>query len=157
MGSALTVDQLQVFLRAAELGSFSAAARALGRAQSAVSYAIANLERLFGGPLFDRSARIPSLTEAGRALLVDARAIVGKIDELGARARGIASGVEPRLSLAVSVLFPMPELVAAVGAFSRAFPSVSLVLQTEVLGAVAQSVVDGVCQLGICERLPKFP
>jgi DNA-binding transcriptional LysR family regulator len=157
MASPLTLDQLRVFLRAADLGSFSAAGRVLGRAQSAVSYSIANLERLFGVPLFDRASRVPILTEAGRALLVDARAIVGKADELGARARGIASGVEPRLNLAVSVLFPMPELVAAVGEFTQAFPSVLLALQTEMLGAVAQSVLDGVCQLGICEGLPKFP
>ena len=63
-------DQLTVFLCVVETGSFAAAGRKLGRATSAISYAIANLERQLGLPLFDRDrTRKPTLTEAGAALL----------------------------------------------------------------------------------------
>lgn len=71
-----TLDQLQIFLAIVETGSFAAAARRLGRATSVISYAIANLEAQLGLELFDRgAARTPQLTEAGRAVLADARSI----------------------------------------------------------------------------------
>src|ERR1700758_5218971 len=70
--------------------SFSAAGRRLGRAQSVVSQTLAHMEGQLGIRLFDRSKRIPVLTEAGRALLPDARAVTGNIDSFKARARGLA-------------------------------------------------------------------
>lgn len=60
-------DQIQAFVMAAELGSFSAAARQMGKVQSAVSTAIANLEIDAGVELFDRSGRAPVLTEEASA------------------------------------------------------------------------------------------
>lgn len=71
-----TLDQLKVFLTIVETGSFAAAARALNRATSVVSYAVANLEAQLGFPLFDRdSTRKPQLTPAGRSVLAEARAV----------------------------------------------------------------------------------
>ena len=154
---AVTLDQLRVFLAVSEQGSFSAAARSLHRAQSAVSYAIGNLERVLGVLLFDREQRTPSLSEAGRALLTETRAIHGQVEQLTARARSMAQGVEPRLALAVDVMFPMSALGEAVGAFRDAFPAVSLVLHAEALGGIAQLVLDGTCRVGVSSHLPKFP
>jgi DNA-binding transcriptional LysR family regulator len=58
-----------------ETGSFTAAARKLGRAVSVISYAIANLENQLGVTLFARAGTArPKLTEAGRAILSDSRA-----------------------------------------------------------------------------------
>ncbi|MFV3091936.1 LysR family transcriptional regulator, partial [Pseudomonas sp. GW6] len=71
------LDQLQLFVRSAESRSFSAAARQTGRAQSAVSTAIALLESDLGVTLFERnSGRQPQLTEAGAALLEQARSVL---------------------------------------------------------------------------------
>jgi DNA-binding transcriptional LysR family regulator len=153
----VTLDQIRVFLRVAEEGSFSAAARRLHRAQSAVSYAVANLERILDVQLFTREGRTPVLTDAGKALIADAQIVHSQVEELLARARSMAPGVEPRLSLAVDVMFPMPVLVDAIGAFREAFPAVSLVLYTEALGAVSQYVLDGACRIGVGPALPKFP
>lgn len=145
----VTLDQLRVFLRVVEEGSFSKAAERLRRVQSAVSYSIANLERLLDVTLFDRSGRRPVLTEAGAALLADARAVDMRIDKLRARAKTIASGVEPRLSLAVDALFPMPTLINALREFRERYEGVELTLRSETLGAVASLVTAGTCQLGI--------
>ncbi len=145
----ITLDQLRVFIAVVDEGSFSKAAKRLRRAQSAVSYAIANLERLLAVDLFDRSGRTPILTEAGCALLADARAVCDRMDQLHARARSIAEGVEPRLSVAVDTLFPMPKLVGVLRELSARYPLVSLHLRTEALGAVASLVMDGTCQIGI--------
>ena len=62
-------EALTAFAEAATLGSFSAAARKLGKSQSTVSTAIANLEIDLGITLFDRSTRKPALTEHGRVML----------------------------------------------------------------------------------------
>ena len=85
-----TLDQLEVLVACAECGSFSAAARHLGRAQSAVSTAIAHLEVDLACTLFDRDGRLPRLTEAGEALLHEARAVLRQCQRLDSRARAIA-------------------------------------------------------------------
>lgn len=153
----ITLDQLAVFLAIVETGSFSSAARKLSRAQSAVSYAVANLERLLELELFDRTGRKPTLTEAGRALVDEARAVDAHVDRLLARARQMREGVEPRLAIAVDVFFPMPILLEVLAAFRQQYPSVPVHLRTEALGAVAQLVDDGVVQFGISEPLAEFP
>jgi len=153
----LTLDQLRVFLVVAEQGSFSAAARELHRAQSAVSYAVANLERLLDVTLFDRSTRKPTLTDAGKALIADTRTILMQVDQLRARSRLIAGGTEPQVSIAVDVMFPGPTLVDNLRAFREAYPSVPLRLHTEALGAVAKLVSKGTCQLGISGPIREFP
>ncbi|MBC7608342.1 MAG: LysR family transcriptional regulator, partial [Polaromonas sp.] len=62
-------EALTAFAEAATLGSFSAAARKLGKGQSTVSSAIANLEVDLGLTLFDRSSRKPALTAHGKVML----------------------------------------------------------------------------------------
>ncbi len=153
----LTLDQLRLFLAVLDAGGFSAAARALRRAQSAVSYGIGNLERQLGVALFDRGGRKPVLTPAGEELAAEARAVCSQVDRLRARAHGIVQGVEPRLGLAVDHVFPLPALVAALRAFRDRFPTVSLTLHTEALGAVAELVASGACSVGIGAAVPQWP
>jgi DNA-binding transcriptional LysR family regulator len=154
---ALTLDQLRLFLAVVDAGGFSAAARALRRAQSAVSYGVANLERQLGTTLFDRSGRKPVLTQAGDELAGEARAVCAQVDRLRARAHGIAHGVEPRLAIAVDHMFPLQALVRALREFRDRYPTVSLALHTEALGAVAELVETGVCSLGIGAAVPRWP
>jgi DNA-binding transcriptional LysR family regulator len=71
----VSLDQPRTFSAAADEGSFPAAGRRLRRAQSAVSQTLANLEGQLGVKVFDRSGRFPVLTDQGRALLADARAM----------------------------------------------------------------------------------
>jgi DNA-binding transcriptional LysR family regulator len=156
-GDALTFDQLRLFLAVVDAGGFSAAARTLRRAQSAVSYGVANLEKQLGTLLFDRAARKPVLTRAGHELAAEARAVCAQVDRLRARAHGIAAGVEPNLAIAVDHMFPLPALVHALREFRDRYPTVSLTLHTEALGAVAELVADGRCSLGIGAEVPKWP
>ena len=144
-----TFDQIRVFLAVIETGSFSAAARKLNRRQSVISYTIANLEDQLGGlPLFDRSTRRPALTAAGRAIFGDARKLTAGVDGLQARARGLLSGLEAEVALAVDVMLPTCQLVSALSAFRTEFPTVTLRLYTEALGSVARLVLDRVCTIG---------
>lgn len=145
----LTFDQIQVFLAVVETGSFSAAARALNRAQSAVTYAVRRLEEQIGAALFDRSEYRPTLTEAGRALLPRARRIAEAVGDFRMEARGIAGGLEAELTLVVDAMFPMTALLEALKGFRAHFPTVQTRLYVETLSSSAQLVKDGVCDLGI--------
>ena len=121
-----TLDQLHLLTALVEAGSFSAAARRLHRAQSVISYTIANLEAQLGVALFAREGRRPVLTAAGRALIADARRVGRQVDELRARAAALRSGLEAELGLAVDVMFPTARLVAALDDFARDYPTVAL-------------------------------
>jgi DNA-binding transcriptional LysR family regulator len=143
-------DQLRVFLAIVDSGSFSGAARGLQRAQSAVSYAIANLEGQLRVSLFERVNQRPLLTPAGRALLADARKVLQDVDALRARARGLAQGLESELTLAVDLMFPMTALAPVLDAFRGVFPTVALRLQVGGSAAIPRLVLDGRSRLGIC-------
>jgi len=144
----VSLDQLRTFIAVADEKSFSAAGRRLRRAQSVVSQTIANLEGQLGVKLFDRNARLPVLTDNGRALLSDARAVVGDVDVLKARAKNLAGGFEAKLSVAVDATFPPALLTAAVAAFQREFPSTLLNFEVE-SSAVVEPVFDGRCVLSL--------
>jgi DNA-binding transcriptional LysR family regulator len=153
----VTLDQLRTFIAAAEHGSFSAAGRKLLRAQSVVSQTLANLEGQLGVTLFDRGARYPTLTDHGRALLQDARAVAEQVDGFKARAKTLREGLEPELSLSIDVMYPIAELVDAFAQFRQRFPHTPLRLLVEALGAVIEPVLQGTCQIGIVGSLPVLP
>ena len=145
-----TLDQISVFLAVVESGSFTGAARRLGRATSVISYAIANLENQLGVTLFARAATArPQLTDAGRAILSDSRNLAIAVDGLLAKARGLISGLEAEVSLVVDVMWPAKKLVKALDDFRRKFPTVALRLQVETLGAVTHAVMEGTAAFGI--------
>jgi DNA-binding transcriptional LysR family regulator len=152
-----SLEQLRVFIAVAETGSFSAAALQLNRAQSAISYAVAHLEGLLGCALFERARRRPVLTEAGRALLADARRLDLMMRELTARAEGLTRGLEGEVSLAVDVMFPDDRLVKVLQEFALAFPTVALNLQMEPIGGVLKLVVEGECDFGISGPNENWP
>lgn len=144
-----TLDQLRILVTVADAGSFTAAARRMNRAQSVVSYALANLETTLGISLFERGRRRPTLTEAGQAVLADARQVARAVDELRARATGLIQGLEASVALAVDVMFPTGRLVEILEAYAAEFPTVSLRLRVEAIGGVVQLVRDGECAIGI--------
>ena len=143
MHDGFSLDQIRTFIAAAEEGSFSAAARKLGRAQSAVSDLIRRLEEQTGVALFDRSTRSPTLTPEGKLLLVDARAIREAAAKLNFRARGMRKGVEPELCAVMDVYFPVEAMARAAEDFRNAFPMTPLRLYVEVLGGALAPVLDG--------------
>ena len=152
------LDQMRVFLAVAESGSFSAAARKLNRAQSVISYAIANLEEQLGAiQLFDRSGHRPKLTAAGQALLADARQILLSVDSMRARAQNMSSGIEAELSITVDVMLPSAVLTHALHALRSTYPTVGLKLYIEALGMVAERVLSGQCMIGISGPVPRLP
>ena len=144
-----SLDQLRVFVAVIDAGGFAHAARQLHRTQSVISYTIANLEEQLNVVLLDRSKRKPTLTDAGKALLADARTVALKVDAMRARAKALAGGLEAEVSVVVDVMFPTCVLVRMLEAFQAQFPTVALRLRIEGMGMVTQLVMDGSCHLGV--------
>jgi DNA-binding transcriptional LysR family regulator len=153
----VSLDQLRTFIAAVDEGSFSAAARKLRRVQSVVSQLVSNLEGQVGVALFDRSGRYPKLTPEGVLLLADARYVVAGVDTFKARAKGMASGLEPELSVVVDVMFPLQAITDAAKDFRIRFPRIPLRLYVEALGGAIRPVLDGSCAVGVVGSLPITP
>ena len=146
---AISLDQLRVFRQVAESGSFSAAARDLHRAQSAVTYAIQKLEDQVGAQVFDRGGYRPVLSEAGRALMPRAVRILEELAAFNTHARAIAGGLEAEVAIVVDPTYPTPALTAALHGFQQRYAAVQLRVFVETLGAAAQAVIDRTADLGL--------
>jgi len=145
-----TLDQLQILVAVADTGSFSAAGRKLNRAQSVVSYGIANLEAQLGLKLFEREGvREPQLTDVGKAMLEDARRMIGVLQRIRSRADGYRQGLEAEVTVSVDVALPSPALVRVLKAFEAQFPAVMLRLHIGSLGLIVDQVVNGQSDLGL--------
>lgn len=150
-----SLDQLQMFVQAAQNGSFSAAARKLGKTQSTVSVAIANLEADLGVELFDRSARNPVLTATGQKILLQAEAVLERCLTLQAHADCLSEAVEPHLSIVIET--PYGPLMPALQEFEQAFPYVDLLIRHPLSGDASELVARGEAVLGIAFSQPGYP
>ena len=119
-------EVLQAFVQAATQGSFSAAARKLGRSQSTISAAVASLEIDLNLTLFDRSSRKPSLTPAGHVMLQRAEEILAATSRLEMTASQLSQGVEPKLTVAISDTYQSDRFEAALSAFEQRYPDLEL-------------------------------
>lgn len=145
----LTLDQLRVLRAVAREGNFSAAARKLGRVQSAVSQSMDRLEEQLGLRLFDRSSRVPTLTRHGTAIVEAAERIHGDMATLDELIVSLKAGAETRLEIVVDAIFPTSALVGFARDFAAEHPTVELVLHTETLSAVTALVRDKRASFGI--------
>ncbi|KIP75391.1 LysR family transcriptional regulator [Vibrio alginolyticus] len=133
-----TIEQLQAFIATSEAGSFSGAARKLGRAQSVVSQHIMNMEIDCGVELFDRSGRYPKLTENGLALVPYAQATISQLDRLNNRASQLFSTPTNKLVLAIDEGIPLTRLPDVLKKLEQRFPH----LQVECLTASSPDIIE---------------
>jgi DNA-binding transcriptional LysR family regulator len=153
----LTLDQLRILTAVADTGSFSAAGRKLGRAQSAISQSIATLEEAQGVQVFDRSNYRPVLTEVGRVLTDQARLIMASASRFEALADGNRAGIEPELALAIDPVVPSASFIEHLRALNAAFPELPVSFSTEGLGSSLRRLRSGQAALAVCLLLPAVP
>src|SRR5437763_4355875 len=135
----LDVKRMRVLREVAAQGSFSAAAEALAYTQSAVSQQIAALEREAGATLVERGARGVRLTDAGRALVAHAEAILARLDAAERELEAIAGLRGGRMRLASFPTAGATLVPLAIAEFSRRHPGVELSLvEAEPEDAISQ-------------------
>jgi DNA-binding transcriptional LysR family regulator len=147
--SHFSLDHFVVFAAVTDCGGFAAAARKLGRAQSAVTNAIRNMEEACGLLLFDRSGYRAELTDAGRALLPRARQVLAEVDSFRRDAGGFALGLEAGLVMAVDPFVPQPPLARVLRALHNLHPTVRVRMLVEPHARVMELVASGQAQLGV--------
>jgi len=143
-----TLEQLRQFALAAELGSFSAAARRLGKAQSAVSTAVALLEADLGIALFDRAGRNAALTPEGEVMLREARELLRQADAFDRRALAFSAGQQARLVIALDEALPYLVIGKLLVDTARRYPALELTQLNGTAAEVADFVRDGCAQAG---------
>lgn len=143
------LPDLATFVLAAERGSFTAAAGALGVTQAAVSQRIARLERALDRPLFRRRAGRVELTEAGRTLHGYARRILGLHAEARAALGGDRPPVEGELPIGASSIPGECLLPGLLAEFHRAFPRVHVRATIGDSSSVLRDVERGQVSLGL--------
>lgn len=148
----VSLEQLQAFVAAAEHGSFSAAGRALRKAQSAISTQLSNLETDLGVLLFRREGRHPVLTAAGDRLLREARVVLDRRAHLIGVAASFEAHVESRLVVAIDELYPESAQAELLADFATHFPHVELELLFPMIEDVSRMVLDGKADIGVMWR-----
>ncbi|MBT0780410.1 LysR family transcriptional regulator [Paracoccus sp. pheM1] len=153
----VSLDQLEAFVAAAQHGSFSAAGRALRKAQSAISTQVSNLEDDLGVALFSREGRNPVLTPAGERLLAEARVVLDRREHLIGVAASLTAHVEHRLAVAIDELYPEQPLATLFADFAAHFPHVELELLFPMMEDVSRLMLDGKADIGVMWRQEILP
>lgn len=149
-----TLEQWRILDAVIAYGGFSQAAEKLHRSQSAISYGISRLQAQLGIPLLETRGRRAVLTEAGKALLTEARPLVADLLKLEARAGFLQKGWESEIRLAVDSVFPRSRLFKALKTFRNACPQTRIVLHEEVLSGADEALLSGEADLVIGSLIP---
>ncbi len=120
----MTNDQLRIFLKVAELESFTQAGEALFLTQPAVSLQVKTLEQGLEVRLFERKGRQVLLTEAGKALLPHARRIMEEMADARAEVGRFSEGSQGSLRIGASTTIGAWLLPPILAGFVRSFPSI---------------------------------
>lgn len=137
----MELRHLRYFVAVAEARHFTHAAEALGIGQPPLSQQIQAFEKELGTPLFRRLPRRVELTDAGQALLEDARRILRDADAAVERARRVARGELGRIRIGLINSAPFHPLVPQViREFRRRYPNVALTLEERTTPGLAAAV-----------------
>jgi len=151
---AIDLSQIETFLAVAREGSFSRAARKLFRTQPAISQTIRRLEQEVGEPLFDRSSRDATLTDAGRALTDYAEKMLNLRSEAVNAIHSLRQLERGRLSIAANE-FTCLYLLPILDEFRRQHPMVQVCVQRAMASRVPNEVQNRNAEMGVITFKPE--
>lgn len=128
-----TLEELQAFVAVVDGGSITAAAVQLGQTVSGISRALGRLEKKLDTTLLRRTTRRTELTEEGRAFLQRTRAILVSIDDAEEHMAARRQQPAGRLRVNAATPFMLHAVVPLVPAFRKAYPQITLELDTDEL------------------------
>lgn len=118
-----TLSNLESFIRSAETGSFSAAARRLGLTPTAISRNVAMLERNLGVRLFQRTTRKLSLTEAGEQLMANMGSSLDVLQAALSQVGNVNTGPSGLLKISTPTAFGLNYLMPMLPAMRERYPN----------------------------------
>ena len=150
----ISLEQWLVFKTVVDEGSYAAAAEALNKSQSSISYILGRLDDLLPVPVLELRGRKAELTEAGRALYRQATTLLEQARLVEQAAKYFASGWEPEVTLAVDALTPMKSLFCGLQKFSLRSPGTRLRLLETTLSGTAEMLLNRAADIALIGQLP---
>ena len=147
--SPLTPELLEMVSLIARTGSFAAAARALGKVPSAVTYSVRQLEEQLDVLLFDRRSRQARLTPAGAELVQEGDRLLAELDTVAQRIKRVATGWEPVLNIAVDSIISEATILDLIAEFLALKPPTRIRLERETLSGTWEALVNSRADLAI--------
>lgn len=147
--SPLSPELLEMVRLIAQTGSFAAAARALGKVPSAVTYSIRQLEEQLDVLLFDRRSRQAQLTQAGAELVREGERLLAELASVAQRIKRVATGWEAELNIAVDSIITEQALLDLTADFFGQKAPTRIRLQRETLSGTWEALASGRADLAI--------
>src|SRR5215469_2346458 len=151
----INLDQLRVFQAVAQTGSFTRAADVVHLTQPGISKHIRQMEESFGTPLFDRSGRKATLTEAGAILFEATQGVMAIIDVAEQRIEDLKGLRGGRLRLGTSFPIGVYLLPPVLAQFRKKYPGIEVNLNITVSGMIGPKVLASEIDLGLASYEPR--
>jgi DNA-binding transcriptional LysR family regulator len=149
MHNALSLDALRALDAIDRKGSFAAAAEALYKVPSALSYTIAKLESELDVALFDRSKQKAQLTPAGQLLLEQGRTLLHAANQLQNAVKQLDTGWETQLIIAKDSIVPNAPLLDLVTQFLQLGKITQLRITEEVMAGGWEALQTGRADIAV--------
>lgn len=148
----VTLRQIEGFLLAGELLSFSRAAEAMHITQSAFSQQVRELEASLGVRLFDRTTRRMALTDAGATLFTKMKKGVLAIDDACEEARAIARIERGHITVGTLASLAIGVVTRALGDLRKSYPGVKVSMREDYNGPLLERVTQGEVDFAVCAQ-----
>ncbi|KAA0875683.1 LysR family transcriptional regulator [Nitrincola tapanii] len=150
----ISLEQWQAFIAIVDQGGYAQAAETLRKSQSAITYSIQRLEQELDLKVFRIEGRRSVLTDAGEALLRQARQLLQQADQIETLAQGFAAGWEAEIRIAMDSLFPAQWMLDALATFALEQPQIRITLSETVLSGTDEALLKHEADLVISGRVP---
>lgn len=147
--SAVTLDQWHSLICVVDEGGYAAAAEAMGKSQSAVSYAVQRLETSLDAKVFTIEGRRSVLTPVGKTLYKRAKQLLDDANHLEDAGRRLSLGEEAVVRIAVDTLFPIERLLDCIDAAQKRFCATQFELLELTLSGPNEALLQGRADMAI--------
>lgn len=149
----MTFDQLLVFHKIVQTGSFKAAALQLHKTQPAISFSIKKLEEAMGVELFDRNSYRPTLNAHGKSFYERSLGIIQSMNDLENLGQSFQQKEEPEIGISIDGIGTNTDLLKLLKSFSDHHPYTKLNMRIDVLSEAERRVLAGETEIGITHFL----
>ncbi len=150
----VTLEQWRSLLAVIDAGGYARAAEQLDKSQSAVSYAISQLEQALDVKVFNLQGRKAVATPVGELLYRRAKLLLDQADRLEKSAGCLAVHVEPLVKVAADLIIPPAKVLYCLAIFAGDFPDTRVEIFESVLSGTEDALLQRQVDLAIGSRVP---
>ena len=150
----ITLEQWRALLAVVDEGGYAAAAEALHKSQSTVTYAVQQIEKQLEVKAFELRGRKAVLTPAGQMLHSRARALLEEASNVERAALRTSAGWEAEIGLAVEIIFPTWLLLKSLDRFGKEAPHARIEVIETVIGGAPEALLAGKVDVALTPRVP---